>query len=229
LQDDSTAGGASAAWARHYAAGARAAPLYPESFVVRVFRSERPVAFIAERDYRGQSVLDLGCGRGRHVLFLEDLGMRVMGLEVSGEQVEALRARFPDAAFVTGSNTAIPAAEASFDWVLAVNSIYYLDSPQTDFAAVMAETARVLKPGGRLVASIIGHRHALLARARRDGAAAVIARDAVGGRASVGPARAADPGGERRDRRDRGGRRPPPALRRRRQALTRDGFAGRPR
>ena len=171
---------ASQAWSAHYDREHAPSRYCPENFVVRVLCSNAPVCFLPDKAFSGRRVLDLGCGHGRHIPLLSDLGFEVMGLEVSDPLVEHLRRTFPDARFVRGRNAAIPLKDGSLDMILAVNAIYYLDDPATAIAAVMAEAARVLKPGGALVCSFVGHRHSILDHAERVGDAAVIRNDALG-------------------------------------------------
>lgn len=99
----------------------------------------------------GQRALDVCCGTGDVTLALARTGARVTGLDFSPEMlaVARRRARTVTAAveFVQGDALALPFADGSFD---AVTISYGLRN-LADFRAGLAEMARVLRRGGRLV------------------------------------------------------------------------------
>lgn len=136
--------------------------LIPESFVVRAYVSRSPVSFLMNYDFNNKRVLDLGCGAGRHSLFLNALGFQVVGCEVSPTHVESLRAKFPKIKFAVGRASALPFSDSCFDFVLAVNSIYYLDSPLGSLNAHLSEVSRILKPEGCFVGSFVSEGHFIL-------------------------------------------------------------------
>lgn len=98
-----------------------------------------------------QRALDVCCGTGDVSLALARTGARVTGLDFSPEMLTVARQRARRAAepveFVQGDALALPFAEGSFD---AVTISYGLRN-LADFRAGLAEMARVLRPGGRLV------------------------------------------------------------------------------
>lgn len=107
----------------------------------------------------GQSVLDVGCGTGRHVAALRQLGYDAVGLDLSPE-VLAGRSRAPaeghEAAgslsgyLVAGRAQALPFDGDRFDGLISVCQGGFGIAPTQDRRA-LAEWARVLRPGGRLV------------------------------------------------------------------------------
>ena len=90
-------------------------------------------------------LLDVGCGGGAHAVELAAHGWSVTGVDVSAAQVELARVRGIDA--VEADAAQLPFEDASFD--AAVSMFTHTDVD--DFAAVLREVARVLRPGGRLV------------------------------------------------------------------------------
>ncbi|AXU17553.1 methyltransferase domain-containing protein (plasmid) [Streptomyces clavuligerus] len=99
-------------------------------------------------------VLDLGCGVGGPALrIVSRTGARVTGVSVSEEQIRtagrlAAEAGLADrAAFRHGDAMRLPFADASFDAVLALESMCHMP----DRHQVLTEVCRVLIPGGRLV------------------------------------------------------------------------------
>ncbi len=95
----------------------------------------------------GGDALDLGCGSGKSVSTLIDMGYRAVGLDFSDEAVSMCRERFGGAAeFVSGDVLALPFDDGSFDYVTAVHVLEHLTDEALRTAA--GEIARVLRPGG---------------------------------------------------------------------------------
>ncbi len=96
--------------------------------------------------------LDLGCGDGRltRILSEEMGGLRLVGLDVDPLETELARRENIYARVHTASAERIPEADAAFDFVVSVSVMEHI--PQID--GVLADVARVLKPGGHLVATV---------------------------------------------------------------------------
>jgi SAM-dependent methyltransferase len=104
-------------------------------------------------DVTAQLVLDDGCGEGRFSRMLADRGARVVGLDLIAAMTQAAHeAAQANERYVTGAGESLPFADAVFD--LVVSYVVLVDIP--DFRAAIAETARVLKPGGRLLVANLG-------------------------------------------------------------------------
>jgi len=110
--------------------------------------------------YRGTAMtlktpsLDLGCGDGRLCRMLTDLGIMesaTCGVDYSGEELKKAREVEGHGALVQADAVALPYASASFASVVANG--FYQRIPQGADPA-LAETSRVLKPGGRLIATV---------------------------------------------------------------------------
>lgn len=160
---------ATSQWSAFYGRGMTSANYLPENFVARVFLSRAPVRFL-EQNYDGKAILDLGCGHGRHIPFLLSLGFDVTGLEISDDQVSRLRETFPNQRFVLGSSLETTLEASSFDFILACNSIYYLNGTST-LGDHIRECGRILRPAGKLVFSMLGEQHSLFEDGKnlRDG------------------------------------------------------------
>ena len=102
--------------------------------------------------------LDAACGTGRHARRLVELGHEVTGFDLTPEMLRQASANVPEAGFVEGDLREIPAADEAFDLVVCGLALAHLH----DLDAGVAELARVLRPGGRLVVSVLHPFQALL-------------------------------------------------------------------
>ena len=98
-----------------------------------------------------ESILEAGCGNGRVVRYFQEQGYAITGMDFIPEAVAKLKEAAPDLHVDVGDITRMQYADASFDVVLAFGLYHNLRDEPLERA--MAETVRVLKPGGRLCAS----------------------------------------------------------------------------
>jgi len=94
----------------------------------------------------GARLLDVGCGHGEALGFLVSLGWRATGVEIDPLAVSAARARGLDV--IEGEIGSAGFADESFDAVTSSHVIEHVHDPR----AFLAESRRVLKNGGTLVA-----------------------------------------------------------------------------
>jgi SAM-dependent methyltransferase len=90
-------------------------------------------------------------GRGRPGRDLVGLGHTVTGVDTSPTLLAAARDLDPDGAYQLADAAALPFADASFDLVVAYNTLMDVD----DLPGAVREAARVLEPGGRLMLAIV--------------------------------------------------------------------------
>jgi malonyl-CoA O-methyltransferase len=112
-------------------------------------------------DVRGRSVLDLGCGTGRHSLWLAARGAGVTAVDFSeGMLAEARRKPGADAVrfLAHDLHEPLPFADATFDRVVSGLVLEHLH----DLDRFFREAHRVLKPGG--VAVVSGMHPAMMLR-----------------------------------------------------------------
>jgi SAM-dependent methyltransferase len=95
-------------------------------------------------------ILDGGCGTGATAALLANYGC-VTGVDVEAYALQLARQR-GQSGLAHGSVTALPFAEASFDLVTCFDVLVMLDEP-AEYQA-LAELARVLAPGGRLLVRV---------------------------------------------------------------------------
>ncbi len=97
-------------------------------------------------------LLDLGTGTGRILAVLADRAQRAVGIDLSREMLAVARANLDRAGLRhaqvrQGDLYQLPLADASFDVAVMHQVLHFLEEP----AAALAEAARVLRPGGRLL------------------------------------------------------------------------------
>lgn len=104
--------------------------------------------FDSHIDWRGKDVLDLGCAGGFMAEAIDDRGARVTGIDPASEAIAAARAHADTQSkairYDVGVGEALPYVDASFDAVVCVDVLEHVQS----LPKVIAETARVLRPGG---------------------------------------------------------------------------------
>ena len=112
----------------------------------------------------GMKVLDLGCGRGRHMhaFYWSDTPLNVVGLDLSEGEVKAAFDGFfdlppPDpqsddrsACALAGDAARLPFPDASFDRIVCSEVLEHVPDPD----AALAEIERILKPGGVFAVSV---------------------------------------------------------------------------
>lgn len=113
---------------------------------------ERPAMLALAGDVAGRSVLDAGCGSGALSAALRDCGAVITGIDASAGMLALAEDRLGDdvALHLADLNEPLPFADGAFDDVVASLVLHYLE----DWTTVLAEIRRVLKPGGRLLASV---------------------------------------------------------------------------
>jgi ubiquinone/menaquinone biosynthesis C-methylase UbiE len=130
---------------------------YPAEGVIRIFKGQFPKLSMP-RDHTGLSIMDLGCGDGRHLPFFHSLGLSVSAVEITdticGQLRDRMKAYGVDADIRTGHAGSLPFEDNTFDRLLTWNSCYYMTLGGQRFEEHVAEMARVIKPGGWIIASI---------------------------------------------------------------------------
>ena len=116
----------------------------------------REVAFQAVAEVAPRRILEVGCGEGELSERMQrELGAEVVAVDQSERMVELTRTRGVDAR--VGDVQALPLGDEEFDCAVAAWMLYHV--PDLDRA--LAELARVLRPGGRLVAVTNAPEHLL--------------------------------------------------------------------
>ena len=110
-----------------------------EEPAVRTILAELPIG----------AALDAACGTGRHARFLAELGHDVVGVDASPEMLAVATEKVPSARFTNGDLERLPLGDAEVDAVVCALALGHL----VDLVPPVAEMARVVRPGGRVVLS----------------------------------------------------------------------------
>ncbi|MFD7555399.1 class I SAM-dependent methyltransferase [Streptomyces sp. NPDC059835] len=103
------------------------------------------------REAGNRRVADVGCGPGHLTAMLNDLGLDAFGLDLSPGMVAHARRVRPALRFDEARMESLPVEDGSLGGVLAHYSTIH--TPPAELPALLAEQARVLAPGGLLLAS----------------------------------------------------------------------------
>jgi len=112
---------------------------------------------VADIDFAGKQVLDIGCGSGGITLFLarEYQPASIVGFDVEQPVVDLATQRAAEqglmdrARFVRGAPGPLPFTDQSFDLVFSKDALIHV----ADKEALFEDIFRVLRPGGRFAAS----------------------------------------------------------------------------
>lgn len=100
----------------------------------------------------GKTVLDLGCGCGQNCLqFAKSGAERIVGIDLSERMLEVARreAAHPQITYVHRSISDLSEIEERFDLIYSSLAFHYIEN----FAKLMGECHRLLRPGGNLLFS----------------------------------------------------------------------------
>ena len=134
---------------------------------VERFAAREPDLRLAEliREYRDPSaakVLDLGCAAGRNAVLLAQNGFDCEALDSSAAMVSKTRERLAPILGTAEAQRRVRlgrmddlswAGDASFELVVALG-LYHCAQSRAEWDRALAESARVLAPGGRLLVSV---------------------------------------------------------------------------
>jgi ubiquinone/menaquinone biosynthesis C-methylase UbiE len=109
------------------------------------------------KDHEFYHTLDMGCGAGRHSIYLANEGFDVIGIDISRSalriaekwrQQEKLR----NIALIRAAMTHLPFKDCCFDGEISVSAIHHAISK--DIEATIGEIHRILKKGGLILANL---------------------------------------------------------------------------
>lgn len=143
------------AWQTHYQRD-RSRQNFPDENVVRYFSR-----WARERYNKESYVLDLGCGGGRNLQFIRSIFPNTFGVDFS---LNALKTQED---VICANMHHLPFPDNSFDVILSWGVYHYLNADLIDSA--MQESFRVLKPQGRIIASLRSDKDTHLNKTTKQG------------------------------------------------------------
>jgi len=108
---------------------------------------EEPVVQAMLTQVSSGRALDAACGTGRWIVRLEALGHEVTGIDSSPEMLALARERSPATDLREGRLEALPFEADAFDLAVCALALTHLP----ELGPAIAELARVVSPGGRMV------------------------------------------------------------------------------
>jgi len=118
-----------------------------------LFATDEPVVAECLASREPGVALDAACGTGRFAEFLARRGHRVIGVDSSPDMLALARKRVPGAEFHVAGLDRLPLPDDCVDVIVCALALEHV--PRLD--PVLAEFARVLRPGGDLVISDVDH------------------------------------------------------------------------
>jgi ubiquinone/menaquinone biosynthesis C-methylase UbiE len=118
-----------------------------------LFATDEPIVADYLSGRKPGVALDAACGTGRFAEFLSARGHRVIGVDSSPDMLAYARRRVPDGEFRLGELDRLPLSDDSVDVITCALALEHV--PRLE--PVLAEFARVLRPGGDLVISDVHH------------------------------------------------------------------------
>jgi SAM-dependent methyltransferase len=141
-------------------------PEVVEEFAARTADHRLTLLVESWQDARSVRVLDLGCAGGRNTEFLAARGFDVYALDTSQAMVERTRRRLAPKVGEAEAQRRVAEgrmqnlgrfAAGEFDLVLSLG-VYHNATGDAEFMCTLAETARVLKAGGRVLVALFSPR-----------------------------------------------------------------------
>lgn len=102
---------------------------------------------------KNHKILEAGCGAGRVFFHYKNLGFKISGLEYSPVAVANIKKEDADADVIEGSVCDMPYQDGEFDTLLALGLYHNFEDEQM-LEDSIKESARVLKTGGKILASV---------------------------------------------------------------------------
>jgi SAM-dependent methyltransferase len=103
------------------------------------------------RSYAPARVLDAGCGTGRVAIELARHGIEVVGVDVETKMLDTARRLAPELEWRQGDLATADLGDDEFDLAVMAGNVL-LFTPSGTEAAVVANVARAVEPGGRVIA-----------------------------------------------------------------------------
>lgn len=112
---------------------------------------EEPVVKSILKKFTPGVALDAACGTGRYSAFLNVLGHKVTGIDISDDMLKLAKRKNKNINFIQGDLNTLPFEDERFNLVVCGLAIHYV----TNIDEVIKELTRVVLPGGYIVISSV--------------------------------------------------------------------------
>jgi SAM-dependent methyltransferase len=112
---------------------------------------EQPVVWSLIDPLPPGRALDAACGTGRHTRHLVELGHQVIGIDLTTEMLRRAHQSVANSNLLAADLVALPAGDATFDLVVCGLALAHV----ADLDVAIGELARVVRPGGHLIISVL--------------------------------------------------------------------------
>ena len=89
-------------------------------------------------------ILDAGCGGGRNLKFLFDLGFQIEGCDLSENHFSNIKRKLPSIKLKVANLNNLPYQENEFDYIIC-NAVLHFANSEEEFKTMIKELHRVLK------------------------------------------------------------------------------------
>lgn len=117
-------------------------------------KDKLPTGELPRRFYKdvkkGKIIVDIGCGVGRDIGLLFDLGYDVIGIDLSLDSLKKIRGKYNDVNLINASNLSLPLKNSSVDFILSQGVLHHTGDTRRAFD----ELVRVLKNKGKIYLSV---------------------------------------------------------------------------
>lgn len=122
--------------------------LNPDAVVKLAPIEEKTHSLILKHFEKDWSILEAGCGLGRWIIYLSDLGYNMHGIDISESAVNMIKSARPDLNLNVGDIKQMPFQDDEFDAVLSDGVVEHdHEGPEM----MLREMYRVVKPGGVMI------------------------------------------------------------------------------
>lgn len=106
-------------------------------------------------------VLDYGAGDGNNMKYMLDEGYDVVGTEISSNAIKKIEKKLEDypmlnwkAELIEPDDQRLPFDDNEFDFIMSNQTVYFI-TPKENTIKLLEEFKRVLKPGGKIIISMM--------------------------------------------------------------------------
>ena len=116
-----------------------------------VAQAEEKVLLSLIGDVRAQVILDVGCGTGRYAKRFEDLGARIVGIDVSKRMIRIAKTKTRLASYIVADASHLPFQNNIFHIILSALIVNHIKN----LSLFLTEMLRTCRTGGELIMSSV--------------------------------------------------------------------------